>query len=219
MKTMMFDNSFNIETGGLKPNGLFDLDLGNSGYQLENVNFGNTGFNPAFGNDFNISKPILPSLELPTLDTSFGNINNLFNTGVVSPPRTNTIKVSGVVKDENGTPIPNAHVVPLGLDNKTIGAVTNFDGRYSLEVPKDTLLQVSYTGLSTIKDKANTTIKNFTLKETAESLDEITVVSKLKNNKQFYWIGGAVTILALGLFLTSNKKGKKAGLKAAQVTI
>lgn len=234
MEKLMFDNSFSLETGGIKSNTLFDFNLGNSGIKLpvdfSGIGNANTGFNPEIYNPFDIVKPISTGFDLPNVDTYFGGNNSIINqpifNPIFSPPQKNTITVSGVVKDENGTPLPNANVVPLGLDDKTIGAFTNFDGKYSLEVPKDTLLQVSYLGFLPVKDKANTTIKNFTLKETSESLDEIIVKTSLdkgkKDNTTLY-IGIGAGILALvSLILIKNKNGnnaKKQGLRAAEVTI
>lgn len=55
--------------------------------------------------------------------------------------------ISGTITDGDGEPLIGANVIVSGT---TIGAVTDFDGRYQLEVPSDaTTLSVSYTGFET----------------------------------------------------------------------
>ncbi|BCY28462.1 mucoidy inhibitor MuiA family protein [Flavobacterium okayamense] len=51
-------------------------------------------------------------------------------------------KVTGIVSDELG-PIAGANVVVKGT---TIGTTTDFDGQYSLSVPKNAILEISYVG-------------------------------------------------------------------------
>lgn len=51
-------------------------------------------------------------------------------------------KVTGIVSDDLG-PIAGASVVVKGT---TIGTTTDFDGQYSLSVPKNAILEISYVG-------------------------------------------------------------------------
>lgn len=58
------------------------------------------------------------------------------------PQQRRTVK--GIVKDANGEPIIGANVIVKG--NKTIGVITNLNGEFSLEVPSNATLQISYIG-------------------------------------------------------------------------
>lgn len=51
--------------------------------------------------------------------------------------------VTGVVKDANGEPIIGATVVEKGTTN---GTVTDFDGKYTLELSENGTLSISYIG-------------------------------------------------------------------------
>lgn len=51
--------------------------------------------------------------------------------------------ISGTVTDETGMPLPGATILVKG---GTTGTVTDLDGQFSLDVPEDAILQVSYVG-------------------------------------------------------------------------
>lgn len=51
--------------------------------------------------------------------------------------------VSGVVKDSNGEPLPGVNVVVKGTSN---GVITDIDGKFQLNAPKDAILVVTYIG-------------------------------------------------------------------------
>ena len=51
--------------------------------------------------------------------------------------------VQGVVTDENGEPIIGANVVEKGTTN---GTVTDLDGKFTIEVSENGVLQISYIG-------------------------------------------------------------------------
>ena len=55
-------------------------------------------------------------------------------------------KVSGVVYDTNGDPAIRANVIVKGTTN---GTITDMDGKYTLEVPANAILQISYIGYNT----------------------------------------------------------------------
>jgi TonB-linked SusC/RagA family outer membrane protein len=82
------------------------------------------------------------------------------------------IKISGTVIDTGGEPVIGANVVIAGT---TIGTVTNVNGRFTLNVPEGSFLQISYIGYTTQIVKA---VDNLTvvLVENAEELDELVVV-------------------------------------------
>ncbi len=85
-----------------------------------------------------------------------------------------SIHVQGVVKDETGESIIGASVVQKGTSN---GTVTDLDGHFSLSVPSNSMLVVSYIGYSSnelaINGKTELTI---ILKEDNQTLNEVVVV-------------------------------------------
>jgi len=83
--------------------------------------------------------------------------------------------ITGTVIDEAGMPLPGASVIIKGT---TIGTQTDFDGNYSLSVTNDSATLVFlYIGYTVIEQSvAGKSLINVTLKEDAESLDEVVVV-------------------------------------------
>ena len=61
-----------------------------------------------------------------------------------------TMTLTGVVRDENGDPVPGASVYVKG--NNKIGTVTDIDGRFSLKVAPGQILVVSFIGYETIEE-------------------------------------------------------------------
>ena len=86
-----------------------------------------------------------------------------------------TRKITGMVTDKDGEPIPGANIVEKG--STTNGTITDMNGRYSLSVPANSLLIVSYIGYN----KEEIAIKNHSvldiiLTEDTQSLEEVVVV-------------------------------------------
>ena len=81
--------------------------------------------------------------------------------------------VTGTVVDALG-PVAGANIIVKGTAN---GTMTDMDGKFSLEVPEDATLEISYIGYVTqqIKVGSQTTL-NITLKEDNQALDEVVVV-------------------------------------------
>lgn len=83
--------------------------------------------------------------------------------------------ISGVVKDENGDPIPGVSVVVKGT---TRGALTSIDGKYQIEVTGgDKVLQFSFVGMKTqevaITDQRTV---NVTLVQETIGIEEVVAV-------------------------------------------
>ena len=85
------------------------------------------------------------------------------------------IKVHGIVKDNTGEPVIGATVMEKGSSNN--GVVTDMDGNYTIEIPSDGLLAVSYIGCKDQEVKVNgrETI-NVNLADDNKVLDEVVVV-------------------------------------------
>lgn len=111
---------------------------------------------------------------------SFKKINNTIS---VSKPQTRTIsqsvaqsskKLTGQIIDNHGEPVIGANVLVKGTTN---GTITDIDGNFSLEVPQNGTLVVSYIGYLTKEmpiGKQNTL--KVTLVEDTQALDEVVVV-------------------------------------------
>ena len=85
--------------------------------------------------------------------------------------------VSGLVNDENGSPLPGATVQLKG--SETIGAITDFDGNFSISIPTDGLqvLVVSYIGyLNEEVDVSNQISITVNLQPDSQALEEVVVV-------------------------------------------
>lgn len=83
------------------------------------------------------------------------------------------LKVSGVVTDEAGEPLIGVSVLVKGT---TLGNITDLNGRFSLDVPEGSILEISYIGYKTQSIKAQREPMNIVLKEDAQKLDEVIVV-------------------------------------------
>lgn len=82
------------------------------------------------------------------------------------------VKVTGTVTDPGGEPL-----VGVSVKAGSTGAITDIDGKYSVEVASSGSISFSYVGFETIMEKVNgrTTI-NVTLKEKNDVLNEVVVI-------------------------------------------
>ena len=85
------------------------------------------------------------------------------------------LRINGKVLDAAGEPIIGANVIVKGTTN---GTITDIDGNFTLNVPSECILQVSYIGFNTQEVKVTSTTNNITvnLKEDTETLEEVVVV-------------------------------------------
>ncbi|MBC6608884.1 TonB-dependent receptor [Hymenobacter sp. BT188] len=92
------------------------------------------------------------------------------------------VTVTGRVTDEKGEGLPGVNVVVKGTSN---GTSTDVDGRYSITVPDNATLVVSYVGYTPreIAVGGRTTI-DVPLAPDAQSLSEVVVVGYLTQNRQ-----------------------------------
>ena len=84
-------------------------------------------------------------------------------------------RITGIIKDQTGEPVIGANVVLKG-DNGT-GTITDINGRYSLDVPENAVLIISYIGYTSIEIpvKGQSEI-DVTLKEDSQAIEEVVVV-------------------------------------------
>lgn len=94
----------------------------------------------------------------------------------------NMITVTGTVTDEEGKPLPGATVLVKGTSK---GVTTDANGNFSLNVPKDGVIHVRYTGfeLKEVSVAGKRSVKIF-LKRLIASLDESVVVAYNKTTRR-----------------------------------
>lgn len=93
------------------------------------------------------------------------------------------VKVSGtVIAEADKFPIIGANIVVKGT---TIGTVTDIDGNFSLDVPQNSTIAISYIGCETqeIKITGAKTL-NIVLKDNAIGLDDVVVIVTVRNANQ-----------------------------------
>ena len=93
---------------------------------------------------------------------------------IVSTPQQNTRQITGTVIDATGMPIVGANVMVKGTTN---GTITDIDGKFTLEVAKDAILQVSYIGYMNQEiPVGNKSVLSISLQEDTQKLDEVVVI-------------------------------------------
>lgn len=85
-----------------------------------------------------------------------------------------SIKVTGTVVDSSNEPIIGAYVKVKGTSK---GAVTDLDGKYTIDADKNATLEVSYVGMANQEVKiGNRSQINFVMKDDANDLNEVVVI-------------------------------------------
>ncbi len=122
--------------------------------------------------------------------SSSSNQNNTVNNRRVALDSTKHI-VYGVIKDYHGHPLPGANIY---IKNSSGGAVSDFDGNYSLNADTGNILVFSYIGYVTKEVELNNEdIVNTSLDEDASMLDEVVVIGYGIQRKQS--ITGSVSVV------------------------
>lgn len=126
----------------------------------------------------------------------------------------NIVTVTGRVVDDKGYPIPGASVVVYGT---TQGVATDADGRYTLSMMPDGVIEVSFIGYKkeTIPVKGQKTV-NVILRPTSENIEEVQVVAFGTQKKESV-VSAITTIRPMDLKssssdLTSQLAGRIAGI-------
>lgn len=115
---------------------------------------------------------------------------------VQAPQQMKSVRVTGVVKDEKGEPLPGVTILIKGT---TLGTSTDIDGKYALTLPEGqhTLL-CSMVGMET-KEMSFTATKDLelsiVLKYDVSEMDEVVVTGIFKKAKESY-TGSVSTITA-----------------------
>ena len=84
------------------------------------------------------------------------------------------VLVSGTITDENGEALPGATIQEKGTTN---GTITDYEGAYSLSVPEDATLIVSFVGYQTQEVQLNgRSVLDLSLEADISALEEVVVV-------------------------------------------
>lgn len=97
------------------------------------------------------------------------------NTDQMSMTQTGNIKVKGKIVNENGESFPGATVQQKGSSN---GVVTDIDGNFSLSVPSDATLMISFIGYKSLEVKVGgkTELGNIMMVSELKELEQVVVV-------------------------------------------
>lgn len=144
--------------------------------------------------------------------------------GVFSPiyaQQQDIFEITGMVKDGTGEPIVGATV---RVKQATVGTTTNLDGKFSLKLPKKSVLQVSFIGMKQIEIKTtNSTFYEIILQDETVVLDEVVAIGYGTQSKATVTSG--VVSVKRGELMSSvsasplnNLQGKVAGLDIRQTS-
>lgn len=127
------------------------------------------------------------------------------------------IKVTGVVTDEAGEPLPGASVLLDG--SSSVSAMTDLNGAFKLTVPDNGTLTVSFTGYQSVRVPIEgRTLLSIVLNENPEALEETIVVAFGTSTKEAF-TGSAAVLKAESLeqaqvsAVTSALAGQVAGVQ------
>jgi len=100
---------------------------------------------------------------------------NTGNADQMSMTQADNITVKGKVVDENGESLPGATIQQKGTTN---GIITDIDGNFSLSVPSDARLIISFVGYKSteVTVKGKTELGNITLQSELKELDQVVVI-------------------------------------------
>ena len=130
--------------------------------------------------------------------------------------------ISGRVTNQTGEPLVGAYVKVLGSGNA--GAITDLEGKFSLQVPSNAQLEVSFVGCETqtVTVGAATTYE-IVLRDDANFMDEVVVVG-YGTQKKVTLTGAVSAITSEQLITTKNQNaqnmltGKIPGVRVVQQT-
>ena len=126
----------------------------------------------------------------------------------------NITKVTGTVTESGtGEPLPGVNIVVKGT---SIGATTDFDGKYQIVLPNGSTntLVFSYLGFKTVEVPVNSPVINVTLEESGEALQEVTITAMgIKVSDDGDEDGGYAPSMSKGIPGSASGAIKKRGYK------
>lgn len=114
---------------------------------------------------------LLATAMLGVCHPAFSNSGVTDNASLAIVQQNQTIK-GQVVDKKTGDPIIGANVLVKGTTN---GTITDVDGKFVLNAPAGSIVEISFIGFKTLEIKATSDMK-VSLSEDSETLDEVVVV-------------------------------------------
>jgi TonB-linked SusC/RagA family outer membrane protein len=128
-------------------------------------------------------------------------------------------RVTGTVLDDKGTPIIGANIMEKGTRN---GTVSDLDGKFSLSVGANAVLQITYIGYRSEEVSVGSqSVLKVTLKDDSELIDEVVVVGygtqkKVSLTSAVSTVGGEQLRSMPTSNLTNSLAGKLSGVSVSQ---
>ena len=116
--------------------------------------------------------------DTPCQATFEGDVIYITMRPAVPQSQTETVKLSGTVKDKRGMPLPGVTVI---IGNTTTGTATDIDGCYQLALPKGTAVEITYSfvGMQSVKyafDALADQVYDVVLAEEQTQLQDVVVI-------------------------------------------
>ena len=166
----------------------------------------------------NLKRGGLPTrcwLYMLILLLSFGLPESIF-------AQTDLVKVTGTVTDETNQPVPGVNVLLKGSSN--IGTVTDIEGKYTLNIPKDATLIFKFVGYKTTEVAVNgKTTANLSIQPDVKQLEDVVVIGyqAIKREKSTAAIASVAGEKIENIPVPSVEmalQGKVAGLNVLNIT-
>jgi len=151
-------------------------------------------------------------VEGPYILLSYNKIDDVQST------QQSTIQVTGTIIDTTNEPLPGVTIIVKGTQT---GAITDLDGKYTIEVPaENSVLVFSFIGYQTEeRPVGNQRVVNITLQEDIHRIDEVVVTAlgiKKKEKSLTYStqvVGGEELVRAKDPNMINSLAGKTAGVQ------
>lgn len=136
--------------------------------------------------------------------------------------QTDLVKVTGTVTDEMNQPVPGVNVLLKGSSN--IGTVTDIEGKYTLNIPKDATLIFKFVGYKTTEVAVNgKTTVNLSIQPDVKQLEDVVVIGyqAIKREKSTAAIASVAGEKIENIPVPSVEmalQGKVAGLNVLNIT-
>lgn len=136
--------------------------------------------------------------------------------------QTDLVKVTGTVTDETNQPVPGVNVLLKG--NSNIGTVTDIEGKYTLNIPKDATLIFKFVGYKTTEVAVNgKTTVNLSIQPDVKQLEDVVVIGyqAIKREKSTAAIASVAGEKIENIPVPSVEmalQGKVAGLNVLNIT-
>lgn len=166
----------------------------------------------------NLKRGGLPTrcwLYMLILLLSFGLPESIF-------AQTDLVKVTGTVTDETNQPVPGVNVLLKGSSN--IGTVTDIEGKYTLNIPKDATLIFKFVSYKTTEVAVNgKTTVNLSIQPDVKQLEDVVVIGyqAIKREKSTAAIASVAGEKIENIPVPSVEmalQGKVAGLNVLNIT-